>query len=86
MKLTEGVFELGKMAVTPEFQGQLIGQKIRKILLKFGKEQRWTKIIIYTCLCLENAVHIYQKFWFKQVKLEKDNPYERADVKLELDM
>ena len=61
MKLTEGVFELGKMAVTPEFQGQSIGQKILKGL-KYGKEQRWKKIIIYTCLFLENALHIYMKF------------------------
>ena len=84
MKVAEGVFELGKMAVIPEFQGQNIGQEILKFGLQFGKSQSWRKVIIYTCACLENALHIYKKFGFQEVELEKDNPYERADMKLEM--
>ena len=86
MRVEEGVFELGKMAVIPDFQGQSIGQSILRFGLKFGKEQNWNKIIIYSCLSLKNALHIYYKFGFKKVELETDNPYLRADVKMELVM
>jgi GNAT superfamily N-acetyltransferase len=85
-KLDEGVFEVVKMAVIPEFQGQSIGQQMLKFGLKFGNDQNWKKIIIYTCYSLKNAVHIYKKFGFKQLELEKDNPYERVDMKMELVM
>jgi GNAT superfamily N-acetyltransferase len=86
MKVDEGVFENEKMAVIPELQGQSIGQEILKFGLKFGKEQCWKKVLIYTFFCLKNALHIYKKFGFTEVELEKDNPYERADMKLELEI
>ena len=44
----------------------------------------WEKVLIYACFCLKNELHIYKKFGFQKVELEKDNPYERADMKLEL--
>ena len=66
MKVDEGVYECGKMAVIPELQGQSIGQEILKFGLKFGKEQCWKKVLIYTCFCLKNALHIYKKFGFQE--------------------
>ena len=72
MKVDEGEYKFGKMAVIPEFKGQSIGQDILKFGLKFGKEQYWKKVLIYTCFCLKNALHIYKKFGFQEVELEKD--------------
>ena len=86
MKVDEEEYECGKIAVIMEFQGQYIGQDILKFGLKFCKELCWKKVLIYTCFCLKNALYIYKKFWFQEVELEKDNPYERADMKLELEM
>ena len=82
MKVEEGVFEVGKMAVVPEYQGQKIGQQMLDHGLQFGMRHGWKKAVIYTVRSLENALHIYKKFGFQEVDLEPNNPYIRADMKL----
>ena len=86
IKLDDRVYEVGKMAVIPEYQGKGIGQRILQYGLSFGQKQGWKLLVIYSCLCLENALHIYKKFGFTEVELEKENPYARVDVKLELQL
>jgi hypothetical protein len=34
---------------------------------------------------LENAIYLYRKYSFKELELEKNNPYERADIKMLLE-
>ena len=35
---------------------------------------------------LENAIHPYRKYGFKELALEKDNPYKRANIKMLLEL
>lgn len=84
MKMQEGIFELTKMAVTPEVRGKKVGQKLMEHTLNFSRNQGWEKLIIYSNRKLENAIYIYKKFGFKEIPLEKDLPYDRADIKMEL--
>lgn len=84
MKMEEGVFELTKMAVSPEVRGQHIGQKLMQHTLDYARKKGWAKLIIYSNRRLENAIYIYKKFGFVEIPLEKDLPYDRADIKLEL--
>ena len=84
MKMEDGVFELTKMAVSPEARGQNIGQKLMKYTLDYARRQGWEKLIIYSNRRLENAIYIYKKFGFVEIPLEKDLPYDRADIKMEL--
>ena len=84
MKMEDGVFELTKMAVSPEVRGKKIGQKLMEYTLNYAKSQDWEKLIIYSNRKLENAIYIYKKYGFKEIPLEKELPYDRADIKMEL--
>ena len=84
MKLEDGVFELTKMAITPDSQGKRIGQKLMVHTLEYAKTQDWRKLIIYSSRKLENALHIYRKYGFIEIPIEENNPYARGDIKLEL--
>ncbi|UJH92254.1 GNAT family N-acetyltransferase [Antarcticibacterium sp. 1MA-6-2] len=84
MKLEDGVFELTKMAITPDSQGKKIGQKLMEHTLGYAKAQGWKKLIIYSSRKLVNALHIYRKYGFIEIPIEVNNPYARGDIKLEL--
>ena len=86
MKLEEGVFELTKMAVTGAAQGKKIGQKLMQHAIDYARQQNWKKLIIYTNSGLVNAVHIYKKYGFVEIPVEPGVQYERADIKMKLDL
>ena len=86
MKIEDDVFELTKMAVTPEQQGKKIGQKLMEHTLEFAKEQGWKSLILYSNRKLENAIYIYKKYGFKEIPLEDNNPYARGDIKMKLEL
>ncbi len=78
------VLELTKMAVTPEARGLGIGQKLIEHCLAFAKTKNLPKLILYSNRILENAIYIYKKWGFKEIPLEKDAAYERANIKMEI--
>lgn len=84
IKIEDGIYELGKMAVSPEFQGLRIGQKLMQFCIDFATDQKWSKLILYSNKILENAIHIYRKYGFKEIELEKESPYLRSNIKMEL--
>jgi len=77
-------YELGKMAVDPNYQGLSIGQQLISFAIDFAKTNQWGAITLYSSTKLPTALHIYRKYGFKDVALEKDLPYVRSDVKMEL--
>ncbi len=84
IKGPDDIYELGKMAVSPKFQGMKIGQKLMQHCIDFSRSQGWEKIILYSNTKLENAVYIYRKYGFEEIKLEKTSPYMRSNIKMEL--
>jgi len=82
--LNETNYELGKMAVDPKFQGLKIGQKLLTFAIDFAKNRGWPKIVLYSSTKLDTALYIYKKYGFKKVALERDLPYHRSDIKMEL--
>lgn len=83
---SEGVYELGKMAIDPEFQGFQYGQKLMQFLIDFAKKNQWSKLVLYSNTLLENAIHIYRKVGFIEVPLEKNLPYDRSNIKMEMSL
>ena len=79
-------FELSKMAVSPQYQGQKIGQQLMDYCIRFSKKQGWDKIMLYSNRSLVPAIKMYKKVGFKEVALEEDVFYERADIKMILDL
>ena len=84
MKMEEGIYELGKMAVDENHQGKKIGQRMMEFAIDFGRQRAWRKIILYSHTKLGPAIYIYRKFGFVEIDLEKDTPYLRSNIKMEL--
>tara|TARA_R110002051_G_scaffold13808_4_gene45604 strand:+ start:36193 stop:36651 length:459 start_codon:yes stop_codon:yes gene_type:complete len=84
IKILEGNFELGKMAVHKSYHGHKIGQKLLSYAIDFAKNKKWEKIILYSSTKLNTALHIYKKFGFKEIPLEKNTLYLRSDIKMKL--
>lgn len=85
MKTHEGVFELSKMAVAEEFQGKQIGNKMLEFCLEKAKELNAEKVILYSNTRLKPAIHLYEKYGFKEVPLGNVE-YKRADIKMVIDI
>ncbi|MAD98525.1 MAG: GNAT family N-acetyltransferase [Flavobacteriaceae bacterium] len=77
-------FELSKMAVVPKHHGKKIGQKLVEFAIEFALESGWNNLILYSNRKLVPAITLYKKLGFKEVALEKDVNYERADIKMEI--
>jgi len=77
-------YELSKMAVSPEFQGLKIGQQLMQYCIDFAKGKNWTQLLLYSNTILENAIYIYRKYGFEEVKLEQNGPYQRGNIKMVL--
>ncbi|MCM5663571.1 GNAT family N-acetyltransferase [Galbibacter mesophilus] len=82
MKMSDGVFELTKMAVSPAYQGKKIGQELLKFTIETAKKEKFKQLLLYSNRKLENAIYLYRKYGFEEVTLEKNNPYQRADIKM----
>ena len=84
LKVENNIYELGKMAVDFNLQGLGIGQELLKFGINYGIKCNWDKIILYSSTKLPHALYLYRKYGFKEVTLEKDLPYARSDIKMEL--
>ncbi|QLE02977.1 GNAT family N-acetyltransferase [Galbibacter sp. BG1] len=82
LKIEDGVYELTKMAVDPKFQGKGIGQELLKFAIDLALKNKFKQVLLYSNRKLENAIYLYRKFGFVEIPLEKDNPYQRADIKM----
>lgn len=79
-------FELSKMAVSSKYQNLKIGQKLLDFAIDFAYSKKWKSITLYSHRKLETAIYIYSKKGFKEIPLEKDVHYKRADIKMKLDL
>lgn len=82
LKKSETVFELGKMAVSEKAQGYKIGTLLLEHCVKFATQKEIKTLILYSNTQLESAIHLYRKYGFYEIELEK-GLYERADIKME---
>ena len=83
LKKAKNVFEIAKMAVSEKAQGFGIGKLLIEHCLKTAQEKNIAKLILYSSTQLKTAIHLYKKYGFTEVALEKGT-YKRADIKMEI--
>jgi ribosomal protein S18 acetylase RimI-like enzyme len=83
MKVTAGVFELSKMAVAEQFQGQQIGNAMLVFAIDKAKQLGAEKLILYSNTLLAPAIHLYRKYGFVEVPVGT-TAYKRTNIKMEL--
>lgn len=78
------ILELTKMAILPKFRGHKIGQQLMQYCIDFAKKKGYEALMLYSNTKLENAIYIYRKYGFIELPLEKNSPYKRSNIKMEL--
>lgn len=83
LRIHDTRYELGKMAVTEKHKGIGIGKALLEHSLLIAKQKNLSSLVLYSNTKLENAIHLYRKYGFKEVPLEPGH-YDRANIKMEL--
>jgi putative acetyltransferase len=85
IKEHEGVFELAKMSVSPDWRGKGISKLLLDVCVAKAKELGLQKLILFSNHQLVTALKLYEKYGFRHVEVT-DTPFETADVKMELEL
>lgn len=85
LRLEDNTWEICKFATNEQFQGTGTGTKVFQACLDYAIENHADKVVIYSNQQLKPALHIYQKFGFKEVPVTVSD-YERVDYQAELNV
>ncbi len=80
----EGVFELTKMAVSREFQGKGLGDRLMLRCLEFARDKQANSVFLESHTKLAPALSLYRKHGFVETPPDPDSLYARADIRMEL--
>lgn len=81
----DGDWEIMKFAARGMYTGTGAGSACLKACIDYAKERHLKKIIIVSNRKCKQAVHLYRKFGFIEVPVDKEKfSFERADVAFEL--
>ena len=86
IKKSKDLYEFSKMAIIPEERGNGYGNMAMKFLIQFAKNKNWSKLILYSNTKLKNSIHLYRKYGFKEIQLEKNLIYSRGNIKMQLSL
>lgn len=77
------VWELCKLAADEKYQGGGAGSAVFKACMDYAIKHGAKKLTLISNHILLPALHIYEKFGFKRVPVDRANEYERCDVQCE---
>jgi GNAT superfamily N-acetyltransferase len=72
--LEEGICEMKRMYVSPDFRGQGIGQELIKSIVEAAKNRNFRRIRLDTHPQMLAAQKLYQNFGFKEIERYNQNP------------
>ncbi|GIS20783.1 MAG: hypothetical protein CM15mP120_26990 [Pseudomonadota bacterium] len=75
---TVAEFELAKMAVRPDIQGQGFGQQLLERCIQYAKEQGASRVVLTTNDILTPALKVYHKAGFVDLPSNPDTRYARG--------
>lgn len=77
------VWEICKLAANEQYQSHGAGSAVFKACMDYAIEQGAEKLTLISNHILKPALHIYKKFGFHDVPVDRGNEYERCDVQCE---
>ena len=82
--LGHAVWEICKLAANEQYQGRGAGKAVFQAAMQYAIKQGAEKLTLISNRILKPALHIYEKFGFQEVPLEKAYwGYDRADIQFE---
>jgi putative acetyltransferase len=85
IKMSEGEFEVAKMAVTDELRGKGIGRQLLAFVIADALRMGARRLYIESNSPLKNAIHLYEALGFRHLSHGEAQPhFARGDVFMEL--
>ena len=86
--MRNGVYEVAKMAVSPQLRGRGIGRRLLQHAIAQARSIGARSLFLGSNTRLKDAVHLYESVGFRHVKPETlpPTPYSRADVFMEMSL
>ena len=84
MRLSDGTYELAKMAVSETAQGKGYSKLLMESAIGFAREVGAKRLILLSNTKLTAAISLYEKFGFKSVPITEAEEYKRVDIQMEL--
>lgn len=80
----DGDWEIMKFAASERYKGIGAGSACLKACIDYAKSKKIEKVIIVSNRKCVQAVHLYQKFGFAEIPVDKEKfPFDRADIAFE---
>ena len=80
----DGDWEIMKFAANERYKGTGAGSACLKACIDYAKSRKIGKVIIVSNRKCVQAVHLYQKFGFMEIPVDKEKfPFDRADIAFE---
>lgn len=80
----DGVLELAKMAVSPEFRGRNISDRLMEATIDHASKTRARTIFLESNTKQFAAIKLYRKWGFVETPLDPNSLFERANIRMEL--
>lgn len=84
IKMSDGGYELAKMAVAPAAQGHHIGYLLAQAAIQRVRELCGQRVYLESNTALVAALSLYRKLGFQPIAHPLSSPYARVDVQMEL--
>lgn len=84
LRMKDGGFEVGKMAVAPGHQGKGIGRQLLCAAIEEAKRMGARRLYLETNHKLLPAIALYESVGFRRIDPNEVSPYARSDVYMEL--
>lgn len=82
--LKENTWEMCKLAAVGQYTGTGAGSAVFKACMDYAIKHGAKKLALISCRALEPAIHIYEKFGFEEIPLDKEFwGAEKADIAME---
>ena len=85
VRVSETVFEMAKLSVDPETRGAGLGRRLTQLAIDRARTRGATRITLVSSTRLATALRLYESMGFERRPLPEDQPYETADVYMELE-
>lgn len=82
LRITDTEFELGKMAVSGNYQGHGLGNILMQHCIDEAQRLGIKKLILFSNTSLGPAIHLYRKYGFVEAAFEAGH-YKRSNIKME---
>lgn len=75
--------ELTKMAVSPDYRGLGLGDKLMTACIEWGERMKKSSLILESNTRQMAAINLYRKFGFVEVPLDPNTEYKRANIRMQ---